>query len=88
MSLLTSTLDHPAVTLDSLGRPRRPLAGAHSQCAGCSEFFGSDSAFAKHRRGEAEVRRCRTPDDMRDAGMAISVTGWWATRPRPDTLRE
>lgn len=58
---------------------RRTLRGDHNQCAGCSEFFNSSRAFEKHRAGEHEggQRRCLTPDEMRERGMALNSSGWW-----------
>ena len=48
------------------------------QCAGCGEYFNSVLAFEKHRTGShrRDERRCRTPTEMRAAGMGQNTGGW------------
>lgn len=64
---------------------KRILRGDHCQCGGCGEYFNSTAAHLKHRTGEYGVdRRCRTPDEMREKGMAQNSGGWWVTAMRED----
>ena len=60
------------------------------RCSACGEHFNSTAAFEKHRTGTYDLnapghgRRCRTPDEMRDLGMAVAEReglGWWITKP-------
>lgn len=63
----------------------RTLTGDHCRCAACGEHFNSTAAFDMHRIGKPGVdRRCRTPDAMRAAGMAVNRTGWWVTNLQPE----
>lgn len=61
----------------------RSLRGDHCFCRTCGEYFNSTAAFDKHRVGGYSNgppdygRRCRTPDEMRAAGMTQNATGWW-----------
>lgn len=67
----------------------RKLTGQRNQCPTCGEYFSSNRAFTKHRIGEFadRSRRCRTPDEMRAAGMGINAGGWWMARVMPAELR-
>jgi hypothetical protein len=58
------------------------LRGKPCQCAACGEYFGSLSAFDKHRIN----LRCRTPDVMEAVGMFKDAQGWWrgSKMSRPD----
>lgn len=59
---------------------RRKLGSNRCQCAVCGEYFNSTAAFDKHRTGDyGPDRRCRTPFEMTEAGMAVSQRGWWVT---------
>lgn len=65
------------------------LRGERNQCQGCKLYFRSNSAFDKHRTGHHGVdRRCRTPDEMRAAGMHLNEEGWWAGSAMPDDKKE
>ncbi len=56
------------------------LTGDKNQCPTCKLFFNSTAAFEKHRTGEyGKDRRCRTEDEMRAKGMALSSRGFWVT---------
>ena len=59
---------------------KRKLGSNRCQCAVCHEYFNSTAAFDKHRTGDYGTdRRCRTPFEMTEAGMAVSQRGWWVT---------
>jgi hypothetical protein len=66
----------------------RTLRGDRCLCRTCGEYFNSTAAFDKHRVGPYDLkaphygRRCRTPDEMRAAGMAPNPDGWWTTDAR------
>ena len=63
-------------------RPDRKLGEGHNQCSGCNAFFNSESAHVKHRAGEfGKDRRCLTPTEMLEAGMARNADGWWVSSP-------
>lgn len=55
------------------------LRGNRNQCAGCGELFKSNGGFARHRRGEAENRRCLSAEEMRAGGMEKNGEGFWRT---------
>jgi hypothetical protein len=58
------------------------LSGDRNQCPGCSEYFNSSRAFEKHRVGEhGHDRRCLTPTEMREKGMAKNAAGFWVGNP-------
>lgn len=62
--------------------PLRPGSN-RCQCAGCHEFFGSVSAFDRHRVGKPGVdRRCRSEFEMFARGMSRSDAGLWITETR------
>jgi hypothetical protein len=64
------------------GRKFRKLTDSRCQCAGCGEYFNSDSAFDKHRIGEfGKDRRCMTTAKMREAGMSKNAADWWVIEP-------
>jgi hypothetical protein len=68
-------------SLDHLGRPRRTLRGLRNQCPACGEFFNSGTAFELHRITDATgARRCETPAEMVDKGMAINADGFWVSK--------
>lgn len=52
-------------------------------CTACHETFSGTTAGDKHRVGEHHIwvgqsrRRCLTPDEMRDKGMAQNARGVW-----------
>lgn len=57
------------------------LTGNRNQCQSCKQYFNSNKAFDKHRRGEFGVnRRCLTPDEMKAKGMLINHAGFWITK--------
>lgn len=64
-----------------MARPNR----LRCRCSVCALSFNSPSAFDKHRVGDfgAAGRRCRSPDEMRAAGMATNGAGCWITEKRP-----
>ena len=78
----------------------RKLKGQKNQCQVCKEYFNSNYAFSKHRVGAYEKhkkngvvvpnsRRCASPSEMGEAGMSLSVTGWWiASKMKNDYLSE
>lgn len=58
----------------------KKLTGNRCQCKGCGLYFNSLAAFDKHRTGDfGKDRRCRSEDEMRGIGMAVSAAGWWVT---------
>ena len=65
-----------------------------NQCMSCKEYFNSNSAFEKHRRGQYGVdRRCMTPDEMASKLMEKNAGGYWITEPRlferePNAIQE
>lgn len=63
----------------------RKLTGDHCMCTACGNYFNSTAAFDKHRWGDWEDRHCKTEQQMFDAGMALSGTGWWITSKRDDS---
>jgi len=66
---------------------------AHCSSDGCHRTFGGIHGFDFHRIGridphdpELDTRRCRTADELRDAGYEPNARGVWR-KPRPaDTL--
>lgn len=59
------------------------LTGSRNQCAGCREYFNSNTAFDMHRVGEHGVnRRCMTKDEMTAKGMLVNHAGFWITEQR------
>ena len=52
-------------------------------CTGCHRTFTGTSAGDRHRVGDSAIwegpkrRRCLTPEEMRDKGMATNARGWW-----------
>lgn len=65
------------------------LTGDRNQCAGCGELFRSTAAFEKHRIGDFGVnRKCRTVDEMANAGMAKNKLGFWVTALNPKFLTD
>lgn len=60
------------------------LTAIRAQCGECKAHFNSVSAFDAHRTGDyghrGLNRRCRTPDEMRAAGMLQNAAGFWITR--------
>lgn len=56
----------------------KTLSGQRNQCRGCGEYFNSNAAFEKHRTGKhGKDRRCRTPEEMLEKGMALNKAGFW-----------
>jgi hypothetical protein len=55
------------------------------RCSVCGHRFNSGTAFDKHRVGDfgAAGRRCRSPDEMRAAGMATNAAGCWISESMP-----
>lgn len=65
------------------------LSGDRNQCQGCKEYFNSTAAFDKHRHGDFGIdRRCRTPMEMTDKGMAKNAAGFWITAANPMFAKE
>jgi hypothetical protein len=56
-----------------------------SHCPVCCETFTSEGAGDRHRVGDWNdgTRRCRTPEEMIEAGLALNERGQWA-RTGPD----
>lgn len=65
------------------------LRGDRNQCPGCGVFFNSTHAFDKHRTGaHGADRRCRTSEEMTDAGMVLGADGFWRGSAMPtDVLK-
>ena len=64
------------------------LTGQRNQCQGCKQYFNSNVAFDKHRRGKFGVdRRCLTPDEMRAKGMLINHAGFWIIEAYDPTIK-
>ena len=55
------------------------LRGQHCRCPTCGIYLNSTAAFDRHRRGPYGNRRCLSPQEMRDIGMAQNSGGWWVT---------
>ncbi len=55
-------------------RPFLKVGGRTCQCAECGQFFTGVGAFDRHMVGTV---RCRTPDQMRAAGMTANIYGVW-----------
>jgi hypothetical protein len=54
------------------------LRGDRNQCQICKQYFNSTGAFDKHRTGSHGVnRRCKTPEEMVEAGMFLRPDGFW-----------
>jgi hypothetical protein len=65
----------------------KQLNGARNQCPTCKEYFNSNGAFDKHRTGSHGVnRRCRTPEEMLEKGMALRKDGFWVADPMPKSV--
>lgn len=65
------------------------LSGDRNQCPGCSVCFNSTRAFEKHRVGDHGVnRRCLTPTEMLERGMAKNAAGFWVGKPMPDEVKQ
>lgn len=66
--------------------PVLPPGSALCWCPACRQMFARIGGFDKHRIGDFRdgskrgTRRCRTPDEMRAAGMVQNVKGHWLTR--------
>lgn len=66
-------------------RTDKNLSGQRNQCGACGDLFNSNFAFEKHRTGDfwstnkPASRRCKTADEMRQAGMAINSAGFWVS---------
>ncbi len=62
------------------------LTNRRCQCAACKKYFNTVSAFDKHRTGRHrnDTRRCRTTEEMTQAGMFCIVKGseylWYGSR--------
>jgi hypothetical protein len=58
------------------------LRGDRNQCQICKQYFNSTGAFDKHRIGKHGIdRRCRTPEEMTQAGMFLRPDGFWIGSP-------
>lgn len=65
------------------------LTGDRNQCPGCSVYFNSTRAFEKHRVGSHGVdRRCLTPTEMLQRGMAQNAAGFWVGSPMSDEFKQ
>lgn len=63
------------------------LSGQRNQCRGCDQYFNSNKAFDKHRRGDYEHgRRCLTPEEMMAKGMSLNKAGFWITEKMPEAV--
>lgn len=65
------------------------LTGDRCRCASCGLYFKSTAAFDKHRTGPFRngERRCKTYDEMSQAGMAVNAKGYWVTAINPKYRR-
>lgn len=61
------------------------LTGRRCQCRACGEYFNSVPAFDMHRTGlyMPNERRCLSPEEMAEKGMAVNPAGFWVTQPAP-----
>lgn len=66
--------------------PKLPLGTNYCRCSACGLHFGGESSFAAHRTGPMDARRCLTPAEMCEAGLAPSARGYWG-RPLAGTQR-
>jgi hypothetical protein len=58
------------------------LSGDRNQCSICQQYFNSTGAFDKHRVGKhGPERRCRTNEEMLEAGMVLKTDGFWIGSP-------
>lgn len=69
-----------------------PLSGQMCQCTACGHTFGGERGFNAHRCGEYAnpgqwqgTRRCRTPAEIRAAGLEQDSRGIWRY-PKPAHL--
>ena len=70
-------------------KPRKKLGESRNQCAGCHEYFNSNTAFDKHRTGDHGVnRRCMTTEEMQAAGMSLNKDEFWVASKMSDSLIE
>lgn len=53
------------------------LKGDRNQCQTCQKYFNSSGAFAKHRTGAYDNRRCLNTEEMIDKGMILRADGFW-----------
>jgi hypothetical protein len=66
-----------------------PVRGERTnQCPSCHLFFFSLTAFDKHRTGEHCIRRrCLTPEEMLEKGMALNEGGYWVSEKMTEEKR-
>lgn len=63
------------------------LTGQRNQCPGCGKYFNSNLAFDKHRTGSHGIdRRCKTDEEMINAGMAVNAAGFWIGSQMPQSV--
>lgn len=55
-------------------------------CSLCHMTFMSVGGFDKHRIGPVDNAHCRTPDELREAGLEPNEAGHWR-RPMSDEAR-
>jgi hypothetical protein len=61
------------------------LSGRRCQCAGCGQYFNSESAFNAHRVGNYAIKReCLTTPQMEAKGMAKNKAQFWVTELREE----
>lgn len=66
------------------------LTGQQSLCRSCGLVFRSTAAFDKHRTGSHPKgdRRCLTPTEMLEQGMAKNTRGMWVTALMEEDIKE
>ena len=64
--------------------PKLPFYTNRCMCPTCGEYFNSETAFDKHRRGKYPNRVCMNERQMRLKGMAKNKAGYWITEILPD----
>lgn len=52
------------------------LSGQRNQCPTCDAYFASNAAFDAHRTGKWHERRCKSTDELTDAGWT-NGDGFW-----------
>ncbi len=74
---------------EEAGKAPVTLSGSRCQCTVCGLYFNSDYAFQKHRVGlhMPGERRCLSPDEMLEKGMAL-VGSFWVSKRRPALTTE
>jgi hypothetical protein len=59
--------------------PKLPIGSSFCKCAACGEYFKSERAFERHRRGEYDLpgdRGCAPTARMPELGLRCSAGIW------------